>query len=244
MAELRIGTSGWVYGHWMGRFYPEKLPGDELLPFYARQFDTVEINFSYYRLPDRASFERWREQTPAGFRFAVKASRYLTHMKKLKDPEEPLRRLMASAEGLEEKLGPVLFQFPRWWSRNEARLQAFLEALESHPGHRWAFEFRHTSWLVDEVFALLERHDAALVLPVGWGIPLALRRPASWTYIRFHGGEPGPGFADDELRPWAERIRSHLAAGADVYAFFNNDVEGHAVRDAQRLREMLGDRQA
>ncbi len=239
VGTLWIGTSGWVYKHWLGVFYPRKMPGQDLLPFYARHYPTVEINYSYYKLPERSTFEGWRKQTPEGFLFAVKASRYLTHMKKLKDAEEPLERLMQRAGGLEEKLGPILFQFPRWWSLNFERLRAFAEALERYPGHRWAFELRHESWLVDEVFDLLAAHDAALCLPVGWGIPLRVRRTAGWTYIRFHGGEHTPDFPDDELRPWAERIGGYLADGADVYAYFNNDVEGRALQNAARLWEMI-----
>jgi uncharacterized protein YecE (DUF72 family) len=241
MPALWIGTSGWVYKHWMGVFYPEKMPGEELLPFFAGRFPTVEVNFSYYRLPERSVFEAWRRQTPSSFLFAVKGSRYLTHMKKLKDPEQPLERLMHSAGGLQEKLGPILFQFPRWWSVNVERLRQFLDALQAYPGQRYAFEFRHRSWLAPEVYALLQRHNAALCLPVGWDIPLEVCQTANWTYIRFHGGAGGSiGFSDDELATWAGRIRSLLDQGADCYAYFNNDPEGHAVRDAERLRGLLG----
>ncbi len=246
MPALWVGTSGWVYRHWMGPFYPEKLPSEQLLPFYARHFGTVEINFSYYRLPARATFEAWRRQTPAGFQFAVKASRYLTHLKKLKDPEDPLKRLMHSAGGLQEKLGPVLFQLPGWWTLNFERLRQLFDVLQAYPGQRWAFELRHKSWLVDEVFDLLGEHDAALCLPVGWGIPLASRRTASWSYVRFHSGEHTGSFPDAELRPWAERIRGELDAGADVYAYFNNDALAPelgglpgATTNAVRLSEML-----
>ncbi len=241
MAELWIGTSGWVYKHWMGVFYPSKMPGQDLLPFYAQHYPTVEINFSYYKLPERETFESWRRQSPESFLFAVKASRYLTHMKKLNEPEEPVERLMHRAGGLEQKLGPILFQFPRWWSLNLERLRTFMDVLTRYPGHRWAFEFRQESWLVDQVFDVLAAHDAALCLPVGWGIPLKVCRTASWTYLRFHGGEHTPNFPDEELRPWAGRIQTYLADGADVYAYFNNDVGGHALRDSERLRAMLSE---
>jgi uncharacterized protein YecE (DUF72 family) len=237
--EVWIGTSGWVYRHWMGDFYPPKLPGAEQLPFYAARFPTVEVNFSYYRLPERSVFETWREQTPRGFLFAVKGSRYLTHMKKLKDPEEPLERLMDRASGLGEKLGPILFQFPHTWRLNLERLERFIDALGRYRGRRFAFEFRHKSWLVPPVYALLEGAEAALCLPVGWGIPLDVRLTTSWTYIRMHQGEHGIGFRDDELAVWAGRIRGHYERGVDAYVYFNNDTGGHALRDAARLGQML-----
>lgn len=248
--SLRIGTSGWVYRHWTNdAFYPSKLPGNEQLPFFARHFDTVEINYSFYQLPSRTRFEAWKGQVPAGFLFAAKASRYLTHMKKLNEPEEPLRRLMEAVSGLDDRLGPILFQFPKWWRLNRPRLEAFLEALQSYPGHRWAFELRHQSWLVPEVYALLDRHGAALCLPVGWDLPLDIRLTTSWTYVRFHGGQHAVGFADAELEPWAERFRQWRDQGTDVYAYFNNDPPSRygdvdlpgALHDARRLRQMLGE---
>jgi uncharacterized protein YecE (DUF72 family) len=130
---LLLGTSGWVYRHWMGIFYPLPMPSEQQLPFYAQHFPTVEINFSFYRLPERSTFENWRLQTPQDFIFAVKGSRYLTHMKKLKQPEEPLARLMERASGLQEKLGPILFQFPHTWHLNLDRLQPFLDLLQNYP---------------------------------------------------------------------------------------------------------------
>ena len=240
MPKLWIGTSGWVYKHWQGVFYPPKLDGERQLPFYAERFTTVEVNFSYYRLPERSTFENWRRQTPDGFCFAVKGSRYLTHMKKLKDPVEPLERLMDRATGLEEKLGPVLFQFPRQWRLNLERLQTFMSALEPYAPQRYTFEFRHASWLAPAVYETLERAGAALCLPVGWDIPLDVQTTTSWTYIRMHGGEQTIGFGDRELAAWADRLRSFLDRGLDVYVYFNNDPDGHAIRDAQRLRAMLG----
>jgi len=210
-----------------------------MLPFYADRFSTVEINRSYYRLPSREVFEGWRAQTPPGFLFAVKASRFLTHMKKLNDPEEPLERLMTAACGLEEKLGPVLFQFPRQWRLNLYRLDGFLPLLKQYPSVRFAFEFRHDSWLVRAVYERLERAGCALCLPVGWGIPLDVRITAPWTYIRMHGGESSNAFADDELQRWAGRIAGFLDDGRDAYVYFNNDPFGDAVRDADRLRSLL-----
>ena len=240
MPALWIGTSGWVYKHWLGLFYPPKLPGERQLPFYAERFQTVEVNFSFYRLPERSVFETWRKQSPDGFLFALKGSRYLTHMKKLKDPEEPLSRLMEHAGGLQEKLGPILFQFPHTWRANVERLQAFLEALRAYAPQRYAFEFRHQTWLVEQVYTLLERHGAALCLPVSPHVPLDVRLTAPWTYIRMHGGRSSTGYGDDELATWAGHIRSFLDRGAETYVYFNNDPEGHALRDAERLAGMLG----
>ena len=241
MAELWIGTSGWVYKHWIDVLYPPKLPAGRYLPLYAAEFPTVEINRSYYRLPERSVFEGWREQSPPGFLFAVKASRFLTHMKKLKDPEQPLERLMTAATGLGEKLGPILFQFPRQWCINLERLDHFLVALGPYSGTRFAFEFRHASWLVPEVYGRLERAGCALCLPVGWGIPLDVQVTAPWTYIRMHGGEATNAFSDAELATWAERIAEYRARGLDTYVYFNNDPFGDAIRDAAKLRVMLGD---
>ncbi len=239
MAELWIGTSGWVYKHWIDVLYPPKLPAGRYLPLYAAEFPTVEINRSYYRLPERPVFEGWREQSPPGFLFAVKASRFLTHMKKLKDPEEPLQRLMERVTGLGEKLGPILFQFPHTWAANVERLAAFVEALRIYPDYRFTFEFRHHSWLNREVYDLLERDGHALCLPVFPGMPCDVRLVAPWTYIRFHGGNHGTGYTDGELDWWADRIREFQAERADVYAYFNNDPEGHALWDAERLRDRL-----
>ena len=240
MGKLQIGTSGWVYKHWMGIFYPLHLPSNQQLSFYAQNFSTVEINFSFYRLPERSVFEGWREQTPSGFLFAVKGSRYLTHMKKLKDPQEPLSRLMERVEGLQEKLGPILFQFPHTWHLNLERLQPFLELLQTYPQQRFTFEFRHSSWLIPQVYKLLENAGVALCLPVSPTVPLDVRLTAPWTYIRMHTGQYGVGYSDEELSIWANRIRLFLQQETDVYIYFNNDPDGYAIHDAQHLCRLLG----
>jgi uncharacterized protein YecE (DUF72 family) len=246
MARVWIGTSGWSYKHWEnGKFYPPKLPAAEFLAYFAGDFRTVEINYSYYQLPPRKTFESWRRKAPDGFVFAVKASRYLTHMKKLKDPSEPLERLLHNANGLGTDFGPVLFQFPRQWSVDLVRLREFMQALHTHPPHRYAFEFRHQSWLTAEVYACLREFNAALCLPIGWGIPLDVQLTADWTYVRFHGGQRSHFFEDDELEPWARRLREWREQGVDSYSYFNNDTlwHGHpaAIDNARRLRDMLGE---
>ncbi|RUR76542.1 DUF72 domain-containing protein [Chlorogloeopsis fritschii PCC 9212] len=239
MGKLQIGTSGWVYKHWMNIFYPAHCKNEQQLSFYAQHFSTVEINFSFYKLPERSIFESWRAQTPEKFIFAVKGSRYLTHMKKLKDPTEPLSRLMERASGLQEKLGPILFQFPHTWHINIERLQPFLELLQTYPQQRFTFEFRHSSWLIPEVYKLLERAGVALCLPVSSTVPLDVYLTTPWTYIRMHQGQSSIGYSDEELTTWAERIRSFLAQGFDVYVYFNNDPDGYAIRDAQQLQKTL-----
>jgi uncharacterized protein YecE (DUF72 family) len=241
MATVWVGTSGWVYKHWKGIFYPRTLPAEQQLPFYAERFRTVEINFTFYRLPERSQFEVWRAQTPDDFLFAVKASRYLTHMKKLKEPEGALARLMERAMGLGDKLGPILFQFPRTWQVDAERLAAFMQALRIYAPQRFAFEFRHASWLTHDVYALLEEAGVALCLPVGPGVPLDVRLTTGWTYIRMHSGRWGTGFSDDELREWADRLWEFNREGMDAYIYFNNDPEGHALRDAERLCGMLAE---
>jgi uncharacterized protein YecE (DUF72 family) len=244
MARVWIGASGWSYKHWENdHFYPADLPSAEFLPFYARRFPTVEINYSYYQLPPRKTFAEWQRKVPSSFVFAVKASRYLTHMKKLKDPEEPLERLLGNASGLGERFGPVLFQFPKQWKLNLPRLSAFMDALRAHPRHRYAFEFRHESWLTHAVSACLREHQAALCLPVGWEIPLRIEVTADWTYVRFHAGKRSPFFEDDELDPWAKRLRAWRDDGIDNYSYFNNDTLWHgrpaAIDNAKRLQEMV-----
>ena len=190
-------------------------------------------------MPDRSAFEAWYEQTPKGFLFAVKGSRYLTHMKKLNDAEEPLDRLMDHAHGLKEKLGPILFQFPRTWPIHTERLGPFLRFLKAYRSQRFAFEFRHESWLTKEVYDLLDQANVALCIPVAPGMPMDVRLTTNWSYIRFHHGKQGIGFSDTELRSWARRIETFQKKGADVFSYFNNDTEGYAIRDARHLGELL-----
>lgn len=238
---LRIGTSGWVYPHWIGRFYPRDLPAHDQLAYYARHFPTVEINASFYKLPDRAQFQSWAQQTAGtpGFCFAVKASRYVTHLKKLQDVEEGLARLIAAAGGLGSQLGPFLYQLPPHWRANPARLAQFLALLPRQ--YRAAFEFRDSSWFQPEILRLLEDAHCSLVVAIGGASPTPHDTPdiGPFRYYRFHTGQQGIGFTDSELAFWVERIARSTANGCDVYAYFNNDAEGHAVADAQRLRTLL-----
>ncbi|MBC7222951.1 MAG: DUF72 domain-containing protein [Anaerolineae bacterium] len=239
MATFRVGTSGWVYPHWRGVFYPPDLPQERWFAHYARHFDTVEINYSFYRLPPAEQFARWREQAPPGFLYAVKANRYLTHRKRLKDAEAPLARFLERARHLEGALGPILYQLPPRWQANPERLEAFARLLPGDLLH--AFEFRDPRWFSEPVRQVLERHRLALCIfhAPEWPCPLWVTGPA--VYLRFHGAGVlyGGRYRRDDLQVWAERIRAWLDEGHDVYAYFNNDALGHAVANAAELREMV-----
>jgi uncharacterized protein YecE (DUF72 family) len=238
--HVRIGCSGWNYRDWRGAFYPERLPARRWLEAYAERFDTVEVNTTFYRLPTRDAVARWVEQTPPDFLFTVKASRYLTHMKRLADMERGVERLYAGIAPLvrSPKLGPVLWQLPE---RMKADVPLLESALDRLPPGRHAFEFRHPSWFSDEVLELLRFHHVALVIahhPERPWQPLELT--ADWTFLRFHYGARGRrgNYSETELREWAEHVRG-LARRAEVFAYFNNDWEGFAVRNALRLRALV-----
>ncbi|HUP27093.1 MAG TPA: DUF72 domain-containing protein [Chloroflexia bacterium] len=235
-----IGTSGWVYKHWIGCFYPPEMKQKDWLRRFASEFPTVEINRSFYRLPTHENFVAWAEQAAfrGNFLFAVKASRYLTHLKKLHSPEEPLARMVGAAEGLGPHLGPFLYQLPPRWPADTARLSYFISRLPQ--GYRAAFEFRDNSWYSPEVLRILDESGCALVRAVGgYYTPVEVPDAGSFRYIRFHGGQYGTGMTDGELHYWAERIASDASNGLDVYVYFNNDPECHAIYDARRLKEML-----
>jgi len=236
--KIGIGTSGYVYRHWRkGVFYPAGLPVREELAFYARRFATVELNNPFYRLPTAEMFSRWRETTPDDFHFAVKASRYITHVKRLRNVADEVALFVERAGYLGTKLGPVLFQLPPTQQLDIPRLGEFLPLLLS--GHRWVLEFRHPSWHNNEVYRLLAEHEVALCIPVGRG--LHPDRITTATYLRMHrGGESRGGFTADELKTWAARVQALSSVGKDVYIYFNNDWEGFAIRDATTLRELLG----
>jgi uncharacterized protein YecE (DUF72 family) len=234
--EVRIGTSGYQYDHWRGLFYPPALPKRHWFGHYARHFDTVEINNTFYRLPEATTFEAWAAEAPAGFLYALKFSRYGTHIKRLLDPEEPIRRFLERAEILGKLLGPLLVQLPPHWKVNRARLGGFLEAAPRK--QRWAIEFRDPGWLTEEIFSLLEGQNAALCIHDM--IPDHPRRiTADWVYLRFHGQHYGGTYSHQYLSAQARQIAEYRAQGLDVFAYFNNDVGGHAVRNAADLKRYL-----
>jgi uncharacterized protein YecE (DUF72 family) len=237
---VRVGCSGWNYRDWRGRLYPEGLPQRRWLARYATRFDTVEVNSTFYRLARPAAVARWLEETPPGFLFTIKSSRYLTHVRRLRDTGQGVERLYAGIEPLvgSPKLGPVLWQLPENFHRDDDRLGAVLEAL---PPGRHAFEFRHRSWFCSEVFGLLHTFGAALVIGDDARRPLpSSPLTTDWTLIRFHFGSRGRrgNYSDRELRAWADRIRE-LRGDAEVLAYFNNDWEGFAVRNGVRLKALL-----
>ena len=236
-ARVRIGCSGWQYKHWRGDFYPDNLPASRWLEHYAAHFDTVEINNSFYRLPSAETFAAWRSRVPRGFLYAVKASRYLTHMKKLTTPADPLALLFSRARQLRDRLGPTLYQLPPRWPRNLERLAAFVRALPKSRQH--AIEFRDPSWYTDETFDLLERHHVALCLHDMAGSATGRMAVGPFVYVRLHGPQKYAGrYPDSQLREWADWTARRSQQGVPVYIYFNNDTGGHAPRDAIRLRDL------
>ncbi len=240
--RARIGCSGWSYADWRGTFYPAGVPQRRWFETYASTFDTVELNATFYRLPADSTVDAWRAAAPDGFRYAVKVGRFGTHRKKLIDAPNWLAHHLERVERLGPTLGPQLVQLPPRWRRNAARLDEFLDAAPANL--RWAVEFRDASWLSDDVFEVLARHDAALcwhdLLPAHPWV-----RTASFAYVRFHGpralerpyhGRYGPR----RLASVAERLAGELESGADVYGYFNNDQQAAAVHDAQYLTALLG----
>jgi uncharacterized protein YecE (DUF72 family) len=240
MAEIRVGTSGWHYKHWLGKFYPEKLRPAEMLAFYCRHFDSVEINNSFYRLPKPGMFASWREATPKNFLFAVKGSRFITHNKKLKDPENALDNLIPRALELGKKLGPILWQLPPQWRVNLERLEEFLRALPRDL--RFTFEFREPSWLTEEVYRILERYNAAFCIYDLARFHSPILTTADFAYVRLHGpGDKYQGsYSDAQLEQWARQAESWYALGKDVYIYFDNDQAAYAAHNAVTLKNLLG----
>jgi uncharacterized protein YecE (DUF72 family) len=238
-ARVRVGTSGWQYPHWRGDLYPRGLSTDRWLEHYAAEFDTVELNNSFYRLPDADQFDAWAQRVPQTFRFAVKASRYLTHVRRLREPSEPLRRLWDRARRLGDRFGPVLYQLPTRWRVDVERLEEFLD--EVPRGHDQAIEFRDRSWYAEPVLAALRAHAVALCLHDMPGSASPREAVGPLVYVRFHGSGAryGGRYSSQLLAAWADRMAAWSGDGLPVWGYFNNDVGGHAVRDAQRLRALL-----
>ncbi len=234
-----IGTSGWQYASWRGRFYPEKLRQADWLEHYAARFRTVEVNNAFYRLPEASTFASWASRTPDDFVVVVKASRYLTHIKRLKEPEEPVARFLERARHLGPKLGPVLVQLPPNLQADVARLDAALAQFP--PDVRVAVEFRHPTWFTDETRDVLTRRSVALCLADSPHRDTPLWRTAEWGYVRLHEGtdEPRPCYSRGALDAWARRLADLFSRDNEVYAFFNNDPQGCAPRDAAVFAEAV-----
>ncbi len=238
-ANIHIGTSGWHYTHWKGPFYPEDLPASRFLEHYAGCFRTAEINNSFYRLPEKKTLAQWRGITPDGFIFAAKASRYLTHMKKLKDPQEPLERLLDRLDILEDKLGPILFQLPPRWKLNPKRLEDFLGALPE--GYRYAVEFRDASWFDERIYEMLAARGVAFCVYDLGGESSPKKTTADFVYARLHGPEGAyeGRYGAKRLSGWAGAFTGWLKEEKEVYCYFDNDEAGYAPQDALRLQQMM-----
>lgn len=240
-SRLHIGCSGWNYKSWRGGFYPRGLPPAQWLCYYASVFDTVEVNNTFYRLPEASTFAAWRRQTPESFLMTIKASRFLTHMKRLRDPCEPLARLFSRAAGLGRRLGPVLYQLPANFAIDLSRLEQFLLALPRRCNGRrtqHVVEFRNPSWYVHETFELLERQRVSLCLHDKLGSSIAEPLVGPFTYVRFHGasGQYHGSYSIRQLHRWAHRLAEQSQDGREVYAYFNNDPDAVATMNAKTLR--------
>jgi uncharacterized protein YecE (DUF72 family) len=239
VGEIRIGTSGWHYKHWIGNFYPTRFPSSRMLAHYARHFDTVELNNTFYSLPAQGSVLAWRDDTPSHFRFAVKGSRFLTHMKKLNNAQDGLNRFLENVELLGPKLGPILFQLPPNWEINMDRLATFLDILPVC--HKYVFEFRNHSWNTSPVYDLLARYNASHCIfdLARYLSPFAIT--ADFSYIRLHGpGDKYQGsYSDSQLEEWAQKIGDWSKSLAAVYVYFDNDERGYAPQAALRLKALL-----
>lgn len=239
LGRIHIGTSGWHYKHWVGPFYPQSLPKKEFLSYYTNHFHTVEINNTFYHLPSKETLEAWRKGTPKRFLFACKGSRFITHMKKLKDPEQSFQKFFEAIQVLGSKLGPILFQLPPRWKINLERLESFLKVLPKQ--HRFAFEFRDDSWFQQETYDLLRQYHAGLCVYHLAGRVAPIEVTANFVYIRLHG--PGDSYQGEYgvkgLRPWATRCVAWVQSGIDVFCYFDNDEAGYAVKDALELRKLV-----
>ena len=234
--ECLIGTSGYRYEHWKTVFYPDGIREKEWFTYYSAHFNTVEINNTFYNLPGPHTFDRWHDLAPRGFRYALKFSRYGSHMKKLKDPGSFIYNFTERAERLKSFLGPILVQLPPRWKADPERLRNFFRTVQG--GHRWAFEFRDPSWLCEAVYEILKSENAALCIH-----DMLEKHPrlltADWTYIRFHGNGYSGSYKHQTLAAWANWIKKRLGDNITVYAYFNNDAQGCAVSNAMDLRRYV-----
>ncbi|UCC99994.1 MAG: DUF72 domain-containing protein [Phycisphaerales bacterium] len=237
--DIRIGTSGWYYDHWRERFYPPDLPKSKWFEHYAQHFDTVEINNTFYHLPKEQTVQRWRELAPEGFLYAVKANRYITHIKKLTDAAEPLERFFERINLLENALGPVLYQLPPSLHKDLVRLEAFIKQLPKKPPT--VFEFRHESWYEDDTFELLDRSGVCFCIHDMPGKESPRIVTGHIIYVRFHGttGRYAGNYPESQLHDWADWLKDQTKKVRAVYAYFNNDIGGHAIKNAKQLRDLF-----
>ncbi|HEY9784106.1 MAG TPA: DUF72 domain-containing protein [Candidatus Obscuribacterales bacterium] len=241
---LCIGTSGWNYDHWRGRFYPPKLPPSSFLRYYAEEFDSAEVNYSFYRLPKEATYRKWASTVPRDFIFALKVSRFISHVKRLRDASDAFHKFVDNALALEQHLGPLLLQCPENFHADTERLKDFLRmagSISDRHGLRLVFEFRHRSWFDTQVYALLERHNAALVIADSPDYPRHDIVTADFAYYRFHGRRElfASSYTRSELEMEAKRILKLARQGLDIYGYFNNDANAHAISNARLLKQLL-----
>lgn len=239
MNRIHIGTSGWHYDHWTGRFYPEELKASEHFAYYQRFFKTVELNSPFYHLPSKETFANWRKATAKDFLFIVKASRYITHNKKLKDPKESLKLLFSHASALKEKLGPFLFQLPSSWKVNHERFEEFLKALSKK--YRYVFEFRNPTWYDEDIYALLRKYNCAFCIYELAHHLSPVEVTADFVYVRLHGpgGKYQGNYSEKALREWAEQCREWKKVKKEVFVYFDNDQRAYAAFNALRLLELV-----
>jgi uncharacterized protein YecE (DUF72 family) len=237
-----IGTSGFMYPHWQGHFYPSKLPQKDWFGYYTKQFDTVELNVSFYRLPKKKTFADWRRKTGQNFTFSIKGSRYITHVKRLRDGQEAVKRFFEAAAAVKNDKEVVLWQLPPRMKANKDRLERFLEVLPQ--GWRHAFEFRHESWLDKEIEAILKKYQVAVVFQDFPDWPMSEKVTADFVYLRFHGRTRlyTSNYSNQELKNQGRKINRWLKKGLDVYAYFNNDALGYAVENAKALKGFVSGR--
>lgn len=235
-----IGTSGWFYEHWYGNFYPKDLSKDRFLQFYADFFNTVELNNTFYHLPKEKTVKQWQKKVCKDFLFSVKASRFITHIKRLKNTKEPIELFLKRAALLKGKLGPILFQLPPSFKKNGDILEGFLKTLPK--GYDYVMEFRNESWFDKDIFDLMRRFKVAFCVASMPKFPVVLEVTAPFSYIRMHGGSVlyGSNYSKKELKEWASNIKGFLKKGLSVYIYFNNDAYGYAVKNALALKELLG----
>ena len=228
-----IGTSGFQYPEWKGHFYPEKLPAAKMLPFYAERLQTTEINYTFRRIPSGKTIENWCELTPARFAFSLKAPQRVTHFAKLQNCGDTLNYFFGAIQGLEDKLGPILFQLPPFFRKDAGILAAFLEELPD--GVRAAFEFRHKSWFDDEIFTRLRMHNAALCIAESAGLSTPIEATANFGYLRLRREDYGP----DDIARWSETLRSHASQWSDTFVYFKHEEQGMGPKLATQLIESL-----
>ena len=238
--NLFIGTSGWVYKHWEdGIFYPAKTKSDEKLSYYAKQFNTVEINSTFYRQPLDQTYEKWFNSVPIDFIFSVKANKFITHTKRLSNCNDAVNKFTKGADILSRKVGPILFQLPPSLKKDVILLNSLLENL--YPKHAYSFEFRHESWFCDEIYDIFRSRNIALCQADSKRYPTSCETTADFAYIRFHGGEAlyATDYKPDDLRIWADRITGLLKSGLKVYCYFNNDYHAFAIKNALELKDLI-----